>query len=121
MCVSYQYSPTVAEGVSPNAARTPRAIVWLDVLELDVAAAALLGEASVEGLYATLTVLDQAVGAALGTASSQGSAAVHHSRAPRPLPTAAGPVRRDAMFLERERRRPPRGYWRRSGCGHLER
>ena len=68
MCAPYQDSPTVAEGVSPNAARTPRAIVWLDVLELDVAAAALLGEASVEGLYATLTALDQAVGAALGTA-----------------------------------------------------
>ena len=58
MCVSYQDSPTVAEGVSPSAARTPRAIVWLDVLEPEVAAAALLGEASVEGLYATLTALE---------------------------------------------------------------
>ena len=54
--------------MSPNAARTPRAIVWLDVLEPDVAAVALLGEASVEGLYATLTALDQAVGVALDTA-----------------------------------------------------
>ena len=62
MCAPYQDSPTVAEGVSPNAARTPRAIVWLDVLEPEVAAAAVLG------LYATLTALDQAVGAALGTA-----------------------------------------------------
>ena len=68
MCAPYQDSPTVAEGVSPNAARTPRAIVWLDVLELDVAVVALLGEASVEGLYATLTALDQAVAVALGTA-----------------------------------------------------
>ena len=68
MCAPYQDSPTVAEGVSPNAARTPRAIVWLDVLELDVAAAVLLGEASVVGLHATLEALDQAVGAALGTA-----------------------------------------------------
>ena len=109
MCAPYQDSPTVAEGVSPNAARTPRAIVWLDVLELDVAAAALLGEASVEGLYATLTALDQAVGAALGTASSHGSAAVRHSRAPRPLPTATGPIRRDAMFLGWERRRVATG------------
>jgi hypothetical protein len=65
VCAPYQDSPTVAEDVSPNAARTPRAIVWLDVLKLDVAAAALLCEASVEGLYATLTALDQAVGAAL--------------------------------------------------------
>ena len=110
MCAPYQDSPTVAEGVSPNAARTPRAIVWLDVLELDVAAAALLGEASVEGLYATLEALDQAVGAALGTAASQDLAALRHSRAPRPLPTAPGPVRRDATFLGWERRRPLRGY-----------
>ena len=58
VCAPYQDSPTVAEGVSPNAARTPRAIVWLDVLEPEVAAAALLGEASVEGLYATLTALE---------------------------------------------------------------
>ena len=62
MCAPYQDSPTVAEGVSPNAARTPRAIVWLDVLEREVAAAAVLG------LYATLTALDQTVGVALGTA-----------------------------------------------------
>ena len=39
VCAPYQDSPTVAEGVSPNAARTPRAIVWLDVLEPEVAAA----------------------------------------------------------------------------------
>jgi len=99
VCAPYQDSPTVAEGVSPNAARTPRAIVWLDVLELDVAAAVLLGEASVVGLHATLEALDQAVGAELGTAASQDSAALRHSRAPRPLPTANSPVRSDFMFL----------------------
>ena len=86
----------------------PSPIVWLDVLENDVAAAALLGEASVEGLYATLEALDQAVGAALGTAPPRAAAAVHHSRAPRPASTATGPVRRDLYVLGRERRRPPR-------------